>query len=93
VLIFMNPRKFKENSMHVDEGKKFDKRNILRNIKNGLITQKDYEVFLSKLPDASNKLFSTEEAPTDSAEPEAREMSETPSKKKAARKRAKGKGK
>ncbi len=79
--------------MHIDEGKKFDKRNIARNIKNGLITQKDYEIFLSKLPDVSTKLFSTEETPTDLAEAETREAGETSLKKKAAKKKAKGKGK
>jgi len=49
--------------MHIDEDKKFDKRNIVRNIKNGIITQKDYEILLSKLPDASEKLFNPEENP------------------------------
>ena len=41
--------------MHVDQDKKFDKRNIARNIKNGIITQKDYESFVSRLPDVSDK--------------------------------------
>jgi len=43
--------------MHIDESKRFDKRNVAQNIKNGIITQKDYEIFLSKLPDASEKLL------------------------------------
>ena len=30
--------------MHTDEGKTFDKRNIERNIKGGVISQKDYEM-------------------------------------------------
>ena len=79
--------------MHIDEGKKFDKRNIVRNIKNGMITQKDYEVFLSKLPDVSAKLFNAEEDSTELAEAETREVSEASLKKKAAKKKAKGKGK
>jgi hypothetical protein len=44
--------------MHIDENKKFDKRNIEKNIRSGIINQKDYETYLSKLPDISDKLFS-----------------------------------
>jgi len=79
--------------MHIDEDKKFDKRNIARNVKNGIITQKDYETFLSKLPDVSNKLFNPEETSADLGEVEEREVSDTSSKKKAAKKKVKGKGK
>jgi hypothetical protein len=79
--------------MHIDEAKKFDKRNVAKNIKSGIITQKDYETFVSKLPDVSNKLFNPEETSTDSGEGEAREVSETSSKKKAIKRKAKGKGK
>ncbi len=43
--------------MHIDESKKFDKRNIERNIKNGVITLKDYEAYIAKLPDVSDKIF------------------------------------
>ena len=77
--------------MHIDEGKKFDKRNIAKNIKNGIITQKDYETFVSRLPDASSKSFYPEETPTDLAEIESREESEA--RKKGIKKKAKGKGK
>jgi hypothetical protein len=79
--------------MHIDENKKFDKRNIEKNIKNGIITQKDYEMFLSKLPDISDKLFSPEEELTDSDELELRKEGEAPHKKRASKKKAKGKGK
>jgi len=79
--------------MHIDEDKKFDKRNIARNVKNGIITQKDYETFLSKLPDVSNKLFNSEETSTDLGEVEKREVGDTSIKKKAAKKKVKGKGK
>ncbi len=79
--------------MHIDEDKKFDKRNVARNIKSGVISQKDYETFVSRLPDASNKLFNPEETSTDLGEVESREVSETSSKKKGIRKKAKGKGK
>jgi len=79
--------------MHIDEEKKFDKRNIAKNIKNGIITQKDYETFVSRLPDASSKLFNPEETSTDLVETESREESESSSKKKGLKKKAKGKGK
>ena len=79
--------------MHIDENKKFDKRNIEKNIKNGIITEKDYELFLSKLPDISDKLFSAEEEITDSGELELRNEDEVTHKKKGTKKKAKGKGK
>ena len=79
--------------MHIDEDKKFDKRNVARNIKSGVISQKEYETFVSRLPDASNKLFNPEETSTDLGEVESREVSETSSKKKGIKKKAKGKGK
>jgi hypothetical protein len=44
-------------TMHIDEEKKFDVRNLERNIKSGVSTQKDYAIYLSKLPDASDKVF------------------------------------
>lgn len=77
--------------MHIDEDKKFDKRNIVRNIKNGVITQKDYDTFVSKLPDVSNKSFNLEEASF--GEAESREVNDASSKKKGMKKRARGKGK
>jgi len=79
--------------MHIDEDKKFDKRNIARNIKSGIITQRDYDTFVSKLPDVSNKLFNPDETSTDLGEIESREVSETSSKKKGIKRKAKGKGK
>ncbi len=74
--------------MHIDENKKFDKRNIEKNIKDGIITEKDYEIFLSKLPDLSDKLFSPEEVLADSGGPE-----EASPKKKLLRKKARAKAK
>jgi hypothetical protein len=79
--------------MHIDENKKFDKRNIEKNIKNGIITQKDYEIFLSKLPDISDKLFVPEEELTDSEELELNKVGEVPHKKRGSKKKGKGKGK
>ena len=79
--------------MHIDENKKFDKRNIERNIKNGITTQKDYEILLSKLPDASDKLFNPEETLTDLDEMESKREIEISSKKRGVKKKGKGKGK
>lgn len=76
--------------MHVDESKKFDKRNIERNIKNGVITQKDYESYLSRLPDASDKIFSPEEDLEDSEDYETSLDSEISSQKKGLKKSVKG---
>lgn len=61
--------------MHVDESKKFDKRNIERNIKDGLITLKDYESYLSKLPDVSDKIYFPEENPSETEDIEDQETS------------------
>jgi len=74
--------------MHVDENKKFDKRNIERNIKDGILTQKDYEIYLSKLPDANEKVFFPEEDITDSEEFESPSENESHSKQKGAKKKA-----
>jgi hypothetical protein len=79
--------------MHIDEDKKFDKRNIVKNIKNGIITQKDYEIFLSRLPDVSSKLFNPEETSAHLGEVESTEVGESLFKKKVIKKKAKGKGK
>ncbi len=79
--------------MHIDEDKIFDKRNIERNIKNGIITKKDYEILLSKLPDASDKLFNPEETLTNLDEMESKREIEISSKKKGIKKKVKSKGK
>jgi hypothetical protein len=85
--------KFEEEGMHIDEGKKFDKRNIPKNLKNGIIAQKDYEIYLSKLPDVSDKLFNPEETPAELDELESIKDSEILPKKRGLKKKAKGKGK
>ena len=79
--------------MHIDEDKKFDKRNIGKNIKEGVITQKDYEILLSKLPDVRDKLFNPEETSTGIVEIESKKESEISSKKRGVKKKVKGKGK
>ena len=79
--------------MHIDEGKKFDKRNLLKNIQDGLISAKDYAVFLSKLQDVSDKVFNPEESIPNSQEFETKRDNEIQFKKKGDKKKAKGKGK
>jgi len=79
--------------MHTDEQKKFDIRNIERNTKSGIITQKDYETYLSKLPDVSDKVFNPEETSEDSGEAEAKREGELSSKRKEIKKKVKSKGK
>lgn len=79
--------------MHIDENKKFDKRNIQKNVKSGIISQKDYEIYLSKLPDVSDKVFNPEEYGTEMKESESQREDEVLAKKKVAKKKPKGKGK
>jgi hypothetical protein len=79
--------------MHIDEEKKFDKRNIPKNLKDGIITQKDYETYLSKLPDASDKVFNSEDYDTEMKESELQMEGEPSSRKKAIKRKSKGKGK
>jgi hypothetical protein len=42
--------------MHIDEDKKFDKRTIEKSLKEGIVSAKEWEQFLKKLPDASDKV-------------------------------------
>jgi len=79
--------------MHIDENKKFDRRNIERNIRERIISQKDYEIVLAKLPDISDKLFNPEEPPAGSDELESKREGEITSKKKGLKKKVKVKGK
>jgi len=79
--------------MHIDEQKKFDKRNVERSVKNGIISKKDYEIYLSKLPDVSDKIFNPEEFLNYSKEFGTRKDSQTRPKKKELRKKPKAKGK
>jgi len=79
--------------MHIDENKKFDKRNVERNIKNGIITQKDYEIYLSRLPDVSDEVFNPEESLVAFHNLESKRLDEIQPRKKGEKKKAKGKGK
>jgi hypothetical protein len=82
-----------EKPMHTDEGKKLDKRNIERSIKGGLITKKEYESYLSKLPDISDKVFDPEEEPEESEEAGSAGEEEGESPKRVLKKKFKVKGK
>ena len=42
--------------MHIDENKKFDKRSIERNLREGTVSAKEWEEYLKKLPDISDKV-------------------------------------
>jgi hypothetical protein len=67
-------------------------RNIEWNIKGGIITQKDYETYLSKLPDVSDKVYNPEETSEREGEAESKREGELSSKKKELKKKVKGKG-
>lgn len=43
--------------MHIDPDKKFDIRNIERNLREGIITEEEYRRFLESLPDVSHKIL------------------------------------
>ena len=47
--------------MHTDESKRYDKRNIDSNLRKGEVTPRDYEAYLSRLPDVSEKAFEPDE--------------------------------
>ena len=85
--------KEKGETMHIDENKKFDKRNVERNIKNGILTQKDYEIYLSRLSDVSDEVFNPEESVAAFRNLESKRLDEVQVKKKGEKKKTKGKGK
>ncbi len=47
--------------MHTDNRKVFDRRNIEGNVRRGIVSRRDYEAYLSKLPDVSDKIAAPEE--------------------------------
>ena len=52
---------YKEIAMHTDESKRFDKRNIESNLRRGIMASKEYENYLNKLTDVSDKIFDPED--------------------------------
>jgi hypothetical protein len=80
----------KESTMHTDESKRFDKRNIESNLRRGVIASKEHENYLNKLPDVSDKIFDPEdESPGKQEDLELRSDQEGITKKRG----GKGKGK
>ena len=77
--------------MHTDQGKRFDKRNIEANLRQGLITLKEYEGYLTKLPDMSQKIYDPEEERPEN-EPESAFRGEHDRSPKRKGKKVKGKG-
>ena len=53
--------------MHTDEKKRFDRRNVDSNLRKGVVTSKEYESYLSKLPDLRDKVFDPEEERSEEA--------------------------
>jgi hypothetical protein len=49
--------------MHVDPEKKFDKRSVEGHIRDGFVSQKEYDDYLASLPDVSDKAHQPEETP------------------------------
>lgn len=47
--------------MHTDQDKRYDKRNIDASLRKGEVTPKDYEAYLSRLPDVTDKAFPPDE--------------------------------
>ena len=78
--------------MHTDETKKFDKRNVESNIRNGVVSKKEYETYLSRLPDVSDKVFA-EEYSGDQQGPPLDKEPEMETKQKKLKKKSKSKGK
>ena len=78
--------------MHTDETKRFDKRNVESNLRNGVISRKEYETYLSKLPDVSDKVFA-EELPEDQEGSPPDRDHELETRQKKLKKKSKGKGK
>jgi len=78
--------------MHTDETKRFDKRNVEGNIREGVVSRKEYETYLSKLPDVSDKVF-TEECCSDQEGSSPEKEPEMETRQKKLKKRSKTKGK
>ena len=66
--------------MHIDESKKFDRRTIEKNLKEGIISAEEWENYLRTLPDVSDNvtlLMSEEEQTKDTAKDEERKSKES----------------
>ena len=62
--------------MHIDENKKFDKRTIEKNLREGVVSAEEWKNFLRSLPDVSDNVdFVTIEEETGEATEDRREKS------------------
>jgi hypothetical protein len=59
--MFMRIFNGKENTMHIDEGKKYDKRNMENNLRRREGGRKDFEAYLTRLPDVGDKAYTPEQ--------------------------------
>lgn len=91
MLFFFDNILNKENAMHTDEGKRYDKRNIENNLRRRNMSKKDYENFLAKLPDVSDKIFNPDEIASEAGEDlEAKRGADNVAKKKGGKVKEKG---
>ena len=91
MLLFIDNILNKENAMHTDEGKRYDKRNMENNLRRRIMSKKDYENFLAKLPDVSDKIFNPEEMASEVGEGlEAKRGADGVAKKKGGKAKEKG---
>ena len=61
--------------MHTDENKRYDRRNIDSNLQRGSLTTKEYETYLSRLPDVSDKVFKPDEGDSSEGEEDQESLS------------------
>jgi hypothetical protein len=47
--------------MHIDERKRYDKRNMENNLRGRGVLPKDYEAYLARLPDVGDKAYTPEQ--------------------------------
>ncbi len=76
--------------MHTDDGKTFDKRNIESNVRRGILSRKDLEAYVSRLPDVSDKIFNAGEDADEGEGPNSGSDREEASKKKGGKRKGKG---
>ena len=60
-MMFIQISNGKENTMHIDERKRYDKRNMENNLRGRGVVPKDYEAYLARLPDVGDKAYTPEQ--------------------------------
>ena len=90
-MMFMRIINAKENAMHIDERKRFDKRNVENSLRGRGVAPKDYEAYLAKLPDVSDKAYVPEHEVLEAGDPSGSSGDlETGSRQKGSKKKGKG---